>query len=187
MFSVGFPWQIQSPARQSGESWRAGSGVTSATGATSVLCPSAWPGRAGRAALLPGPFSSPQWALPLPKRPILASERQEGRARVARDGQRCPAWRGPASCCHPAHRHGNRCGCISKVPEAQPRVPGQGPARDTPAALPLSGVGRSPPDRPSPAPSVGEQELALEVTAWKSHSGSFFTLTRGSQIGERWP
>lgn len=127
VFSVGFPWQFQSPARQSGGSWRVGS---SATSATSVLCPRTWPGRAGRAAPLPGPFSSP-----FPKRPIPALERQEGRARAARGGQPCPACRGPPSLCHPAHRHGNRCACTSKFPEAQPRVPKQGPARDPPAAL----------------------------------------------------
>lgn len=74
-----------------------------------------------------------------------------------------------------------------KGPGGSARVPGQGPARDPPAALALSGVGRSPPDRPSPASSVGGQELTLEVTAWKSRSSSFSTLTRGSQIGEGWP
>lgn len=94
MFSVGFPWQIQSPARRSGASWGARSGATSAT---SVLCPRTSPGRAGRAASLPGPFSSPQWALPLPKRPIPALEWQEGKAGTARGGQRCPTWWGPPS------------------------------------------------------------------------------------------
>lgn len=115
----------ESPAWQSGGSWQAGSGATTAVPRTPQ-------GRAGRAAPLPGPSSSPQWVFLLPKLPIPALERQEGRARTARGGQPCPTWRGPPSRCHPAHRHGNRCSCTSKFPAAQPRVPPAGTCQGPP-------------------------------------------------------
>lgn len=176
-FSVGFLWQIKSPARQSGVSWRAGSGATGAE-------PEDIAGQGGQGSPSAGAF----FLSPVGASPTQAADPDLGKA--GRESPGCPGWAavsyvaGTPSRCHPAHRHGNRRSCTSKFPEPQPRVPRHGPDRDPPAALPLSGVRRSPPNRPSPASPVGGQELILGVTAGKSLSGSFCALTRGSEIGE---